>query len=323
MSALSVQPRRVGSAPAVPLLSALGLLVSFAGLVTLIGYLSDAIFNWAGLVPALGQLNNGLAALAVALPLWLANWTPLQAEASARGDAGDRARRALVRRAYLYLFVFLFVVGLMVASGDLLYNLITHLLGTAVPGIAQLALERILTVGAMAAFLVYHLRTLQQDARASQQALGGLHAAFPVLVIVQNDMPLAEEIVRALKRQAPRLSVAVHELERGAPEDDMLTAKLIVLPSGLAIEPPEVLELWLSAYKGKRRSCRRNAKAGSGWGWRTARPASWPKKLRGSANGRGCAARRCHQPWSVAGCLGGLFALQMLALLFCCSCRAC
>jgi hypothetical protein len=322
MGALSVQPRRVGVRRLYrTLLSALGLLVSFAGLVTLIGYLSDAIFNWAGLVPALGQLNNGLAALAVALPLWLANWIPLQTEASARGDAGDRARRSLVRRAYLYLFVFLFVVGLMVASGDLLYNLITHLLGTAVPGIAQLALERLLTVGAMAAFLAYHLRTLQQDARASQQALGGLHAAFPVLVIVQNDMPLAEEIVRVLKRQAPRLSVAVHELARGAPEDEMLTAKLIVLPSGLVIEPPEVLELWLSAYKGKRLILPQERE---GWLWlglanRTPRELAeeTAAAVRQMAEGDAPRGGLPSNPWSVAGyILGGLFGLQMLALLF-------
>ncbi len=303
------------------MLSALGLAVSFAGVVTLIGYLSNTLIGRGSLPPALGDLNNGLAALAVGLPLWLVTWGRLQGEASARGEPGDRARRALVRRAYLYLFIFLFVVGMMAAAGNLFYHLIMHFLGTGEPAIAQLALERMLTVGAMAAFLVYHLRVLRADARAAQQAVGALHAAFPVLIIEQNAMPLAEMIVAALKRQAPRLSVAVHDLERGAPEDEMLSAKLIVLPSELAIDPPEVLELWLSAYKGRRLILPQERE---GWTWlglshraagELAEEAA--AAVRQMAEGEAPRGGLPSNPWSVAGyLLGGLFALQMLAALF-------
>jgi hypothetical protein len=279
------------------------------------------MFTLTGIVPVWGQLNSGLAALVTGLPLWLATWNPIQSEAAARGETGDRARRSLVRRAYLYLFVFLFVVGLMVAAGDLFYNLITHLLGSPVDGIAQLAIERILTVAAMAAFLVYHLRTLQQDARASQQALGSLHAAFPALIIVQDEMALAEEIVRALNRQSSRLPVAVHALERGAPDDEMLTAKLIVLPSNLAIDPPEVLDLWLSAYKGRRLIL---PQPREGWLWlglnmRSDRELAEEAAgaIRQMAEGDAPRGGLPSNPWAVAGyILGGLFALQILIGLF-------
>ncbi len=322
MAAMANQPRRVGVRRLYrALLSALGLATTFVALVTLISYIAEGIFTLNGLVPAWGQMNSGLAGLAVGLPLWLATWSPIQAEAAARGEPGDRARRSLVRRAYLYLFVFLFVVGLMVAAGDMLYNLISHLLGSPVEGIAQLTLERLLTVAAMAAFLVYHLRTLQQDARASQQALGSLHAAFPALIIVQDEMALAEEIVRALNRQAARLPVAVHALERGAPDDEMLTARLIALPSNLAIEPPEVLDLWLSAYKGRRLIL---PQPREGWLWlgltipplrELAEQAA--AAIRQMAEGDAPRGGLPSNPWAVAGyILGGLFALQILIGLF-------
>jgi hypothetical protein len=322
MAAMANQPRRAGVRRLYrALLSALGLATTFAALVTLISYVAEGVLSLRGIAPVWGQVNSGLAALATGLPLWLATWTPIQSEAAARGEPGDRARRSLVRRAYLYLFVFLLVVGLMVAAGDLFYNLITHLLGSPVAGITQLVIERVLTVGAMAAFLVYHLRTLQQDARASQQALGSLHAAFPSLIIVQDEMALAEEIVRALNRQSPRLPVAVHALERGAPDDDMLTAKLIVLPANLAIDPPEVLDLWLSAYKGRRLIL---PQPREGWLWLglTQRPTHETAEeaagaIRQMAEGDAPRGGLPANPWSVAGyILGGLFALQILVALF-------
>ena len=322
MAAMANQPRRAGVRRLYrALLSALGLATTFAAIVTLIAYLAEGVLSLGGVTPVWGQISSGLAALATGLPLWLATWSPMQSEAAARGEPGARARRSLVRRAYLYLFVFLLVVGLMLAAGDLFYNLITHLLGSPVPGILQLVIERALTVAAMAAFLVYHLRALQQDARASQQALGSLHAAFPTLIIVRAEMALAEEIVRAANRHPPRLPVAVPALERGAPDDEMLTAKLIVLPSNLAIEPPEVLDLWLSAYKGRRLIL---PQPREGWLWLglTQRPLREQAEeaagaMRQMAEGDSPRGGLPANPWSVAGyILGGLFALQILVALF-------
>lgn len=322
MAALAGQPRRAGVRRLYrSLLSALGLATTIAALVTLIGYLAEGVFSWSGVVPAWGDLNNGLAALAVGLPLWLATWRPLQAEAAARGETGDRARRSVVRRSYLYLFVFLFVIGLMLAAGDLFYNLISHLLGSPVNNIGQLVVERLLTAGALAVFLLYHLRGLRLDAQAAQQALGGMHAGFPILVIVQEEMPLAEELVRSLKRHAPRLPVVVHTLERGAPDDDLLGAKLVVLPSGLVMEMPEVLRLWLSAYKGRRMVLPQSRE---GWVW-LGSPTRPLRELTDDAAGairqiaEGDAPRGGlpSNPWSVAGyVLGGLFAVQLLVALF-------
>lgn len=322
MAAFAGQPRRTGVRRLYrSLLSALGLATTILALVTLIAYLADGLFSLRGIVPAWGDLNNGLAALATGLPLWLATWSPLQAEAAARGEGGDRSRRSVIRRAYLYLFVFLFVVGLMFAAGDMFYNLITHFLGAPVEGIASLVVERLLTTLALAVFLSYHLRALRLDAQAAQQAQGSMHAAFPILLVVQEEMPLAEEIVRAIKRQSPRLPVVVHTLERGAPDDELLSAKLVALPSGLVMDTPEVLRLWLSAYKGRRMIL---PQAREGWVWLGASPRP-DRELAEEAAG---AIRQLAEgdvprgglpsnPWSVAGyVLGGLFAVQMLAALF-------
>jgi hypothetical protein len=322
MAALASAPQRAGVRRLYrSLLSALGLATLFMALFTLLGYVVDGLLTWNGVIPAWGKLNTGLATLAVGLPLWLATWLPLQAEAGAAGEIGERARRSVVRRAYLYLFVFLFVVGLMVAAGDLFYNLITHFLGSPIHGIGALAAKRSLFAVALAVFLVYHLRVLRADARAAQQAQSKTHAAFPILLVVLDEMPLAEELVRALHRQTPRLPVAVHSLERGAPDDAMLSARLVVLPSRLALEPPEVLRLWLSAYRGRRLVVPQPLE---GWVW----PGATTRSLRELAEEAAGVIRQMAEgdlpraglpsnPWAVAGyVLGGLFAVQLLIGLF-------
>jgi hypothetical protein len=322
MTGMAHQPRRTGVRRLYrALLAALGLATTFAALFSLINYLSASFFAGQQVLPTWTPLNSGLAALTIGLPLWLAAWLPAQAECAARGESGDRARRSLVRRTYLYLFAFLFVVGLMLAAGDLFYQLISHLLGSPVEDIAPRVAARLLTLTTLATLLAYHLHVLRRDAHATQQTLGSLHLAFPVLVIVREEMELAEEIVHVLHRQAPRLPVQVHALERGAPDDEMLTAKLVVLPANLAIEPPEVLELWLSAHSGRRLIL---PQAREGWIWLglAQRPLHEQAEeaaaaIRQAAEGNAPRAGLPASPWAVAGyLLGGLFTLQLALGLF-------
>ena len=77
-------------------------------------------------------LANALAALAVGLPLWELTWQPMQAQARASGTAGDLARRSILRKAALYLALFGMVIGAMVSAGELVYQVLSHLLGSAV-----------------------------------------------------------------------------------------------------------------------------------------------------------------------------------------------
>jgi hypothetical protein len=303
------------------LLSALGLAVTFTAIIALAEYVVDLLYYSRMLGPGWSRLSGGLAALAVGLPLWLVTWSSLQSEAGQRGEPGDRARRSVIRRAYLYLFVFLLVVGGMLGAGDLFFNVLSNALGTTINEIGLLALQRLQTLAVIAVFLIYHLRVLRADGRRTQQAIGAMHAGFPVLVIVENEMALAEEIVRDVQRLAPRLPVVVHSVERGAPDDELLSARLILLTAGLAIQPPEVLSLWLSAYRGRRLLL---PLPREGWVW-LGLPARQPRETAQEAaaailqiaEGEAPRAGLPSSPWSIAGyILGGVFSLILLIALF-------
>ena len=105
------------------ILSLAGLVATFVGLQMLITFLLDALLSqqvlWGS---ALRQnLAAALSTLAIGLPLWIFAWRPMLREAAAEGEAGDRARRSMVRKGYLFLVLFAAVLGIMFSAGVLLY----------------------------------------------------------------------------------------------------------------------------------------------------------------------------------------------------------
>ncbi|MGW8249938.1 MAG: DUF5671 domain-containing protein, partial [Anaerolineales bacterium] len=113
------------------LLALFGLAAGFTGLLVLLSALLElAVQGSAAWGLALReQLSGGLAALLVGLPLWVWCWRPLVSEASVEGEAGEEARRSLVRRGYLYLVLFVGVLGVMFSVGPLIYQLLRAILG--------------------------------------------------------------------------------------------------------------------------------------------------------------------------------------------------
>lgn len=310
------------------ILSALGVIITFTGILALGELAVDLALTLNG-TGEWARISSGLAALGVGLPLWLSYWPALQAESGTRSERGDRARRSVIRRAYLYLAVFALVVGTMLAAGNLFFSLLSRLLGEQGGGdVLRTALQRLFELGAMAAFLIYHLRALRADGQIRVESLGRLHAAFPTLLLAEEDPALAEAIQAELTRQAPRLPARIHRLAEGLPEDDCLEARAVVLSAGLAFEPPEGLRRWLSACGARRIVLPlppgANGKTALNWTWlgsqprganETAREAA--AAVRQMAEGEQVRAGLPSSPWTIAGlALGGVFAFGLLISLF-------
>ncbi len=198
------------------------------------------------------QISFGMAALMIGLPVWILNWRPLAREAAVEGEAGDEARRSVVRRAYLYLALFAGVMGVMFSTGALIYQLLRSLLGESEPGLLLRALAQLKTMLVFAALLAYHGWVLRQDNRLIERLLARRRAQFPVLVLAPPEEGFAETLVAALQREAPGMPVAVHPIEAGAPDETFSAAEAVILPSNLLIKPSEALRLWLSSFSGKR-----------------------------------------------------------------------
>ena len=241
-------PRRAGMRRLYSyILSAVGLGATFIGLSMLLSFVVDAAVGkivWADVLRP--RLSASLAILLVGLPLWWLAWRPMQAEALAVNDSGDHARRSIIRKVYLYLALFVSVVGGMIVAVSLLNMLLRALFGSAADNLLQQALKNLELLFLFVGLGVYHGLMLGKDGKLASRALAEKHAAFPVLVFDPGDGSFGQAILMALHKQTPCLPVVVQPISQPVAKE--ATPQAIILSSDLALAPPESLRKWLGKY---------------------------------------------------------------------------
>lgn len=236
------------------ILSLIGLVATFIGLSLLLSFVIDMLIGsgalWGDSLRP--RLAGAIAILLAGLPLWLLSWRPMQAEALAPGEAGDHARRSLVRKVYLYLIIFTTVIGGMVSGVFLVYQLLSALLNGAPPdNFVSTLLNTLQVLVLFIAFLLYHLSALRRDGGRATDSLVTRHARFPVLVFEKEGSGFAALVNSAVQKTAPGIPVALQFAEQSIPAEAN-NAQAVILPSTLALQPPEALRLWLKEYPGQK-----------------------------------------------------------------------
>lgn len=231
------------------LLALLGCAVTFWGTWMLTNTLVDLLMKHSiGRPP----ISGALALIAVGLPVWVNYWLPVQAEARLTNDAGDHARRSVVRKGYLYLALLLTVVGTMLAAFNLIQGVLSQFMGNEVVNFAALFFERLQTLLVVLVWMLYHLHTLRRDGKLANQSLSNLHAAYPSLLILPGEHPLEAEVKAAFKRESAHLKLSVHRMGSAPMDEDLYAARAVILPAELAVQPPEALRVWLHDFQGER-----------------------------------------------------------------------
>lgn len=154
-----------------------------------------------------GELSASLVVLLIAIPVWALNWRLLQNEAAREDEHGDNARRSVVRRAMLYLWIFVGVIGTMFATGGFFFEIIRSLLGMPPANLALESLLRLRLTIISLAVLLYHLSALRRDQRLAAASLAARQAAFPVTIWLDQANPLTQELKSALQKEAPLLPI--------------------------------------------------------------------------------------------------------------------
>jgi hypothetical protein len=303
-------------------LAAAGNAATFAGAWKVLGVVVELLLGasaWgSGVLRA--DLAFGLSLLLVGLPFWLAHWPRMQAEALRADETGDHARRSVLRKAYLYLAVFLTVIGLMSAAGVLFYRLINAALGNPGTNLALECWQQVSLLALLAVWLAYHFVALRGDGRRAQSSLAQRQAAFGLLVLQSGDDAFYPALREALQRQAPHLPVTFHALAAGLPAPEASAAAL-VLPAAAAFNPEPGWQAWLANFQGRRVVVPLPA---PGWAWagqpaRSARELALETALlvRQLAEGQAPRAAAPSNPWVIAAyVLGGLFGALLLLILF-------
>lgn len=248
------------------ILSALGLIATLIGLKMLFTFFIDLGLRstafWGSLLRV--RLTASLASLGVGFPIWLLSWRLMVADVAKKEEAGDRARRSLVRKTYLYLALFAGVIGAMISAGYASFILFKALLGQVESDLLAEILTSLSQLILFGGLLGYHLSLLRSDRKRAERFLSELHAQFPVLILTTQGGAFAPQALATFQREMPSLPLAVHTIEDGVPDETMSQARAVIIPGNVVAEPTEVIHVWLKNFSGQRISVPTSAE---NWHW--------------------------------------------------------
>lgn len=308
-------PRRAGKQRLFTyILSFLGIAVTVFGLISLISVVIDLALGSVYLSDSgvREPLAGALATLMVGLPVWLMNWLRAQTQALTDSDAGDHARRSLIRKVYLYLALFASVIGGMVSAGALVFNLVNAALGGTTANLLKTSLNSIQALIIFVLLLLYHLFALRKDGASRANVLAEKQSQFKVLVF-DHDGKFGESLRSAFAKRAPDVPVTVVNVNGEFPAD--LKVDAVVLPGSLAVNTPEKVEGWMRSFGGNRLIVSDDA-VGVFWMNDAGQAADSAKAMAEGQEVRPQSSARMNSVWTyVAYVFAGLFACQLLFVL--------
>ncbi|MBC8336526.1 MAG: hypothetical protein ISR59_10950 [Anaerolineales bacterium] len=317
LEALPDAPRRAGMNRLYTyILALIGLGATFTGITLLLSFVIDTTIGtgvWVGNLRP--QLASSLATLIVGLPLWLLTWRPMQAEAFASDDAGNHARRSLVRKTYLYLILFIGVVGGMIAAVQLASLLFEALLGATPSGFTTDLLNTLQMLILFGGLLAYHWQSLRRDGMHASENLEKKHADFTVMLIDDGSGTLANQLAAAMEKESRQLKLLIHPADKSIPAKTGKSVQAVILPENLALEPTEKLRAWLRQFNGSKLIIPSESSEASDWLWmKSASDAA--KAVRQLAEGERLKLASKSPGWMiVVYILAGMMGLEILFFL--------
>lgn len=180
------------------------------------------------------QLAWFTAALVAGLPVWLLPWRQAQFAAAALGEAGCFERDAIVRKIYLYFYIFVATMTALASAVYIVYRLVSVILGvnTAVNLGAELAHAIAYIIMAVAVWL-YHGAVLRSDTRLTEAP--AMPDSLQVVLLDQQDGNLGRPLLAALHQALPFATLQTvafpGDTQNGdEPETALAEAELIISP---------------------------------------------------------------------------------------------
>jgi hypothetical protein len=225
--------------------------VSFAALLTgLVGDISVLIRALTGkgfILELREQLTWFTSVLIAGLPLWIVYWRQIQIAVTQPGSIGLEERRSLVRRIYLYFFIF---IATMAVLGSAIY-IVSQLVELALGARGRVGLGT--DIGQAVAYLLvavgvwlYHGRLLRSDSRTIKEEEVKQIKSLNVVVVDKNDGSLGKVIITELQKKLPSVNVTPLalskeaaeamdiELEKQSPSETLAGAEVIIGPWTIA-----------------------------------------------------------------------------------------
>ncbi|HLB50475.1 MAG TPA: DUF5671 domain-containing protein [Anaerolineales bacterium] len=154
------------------------------------------------------QLAWFTAALIAGLPVWLWPWRQAQAGAVAAGAAGADERRSVVRKIYLYFYLFVATMTVLSSAVYIVYRILSIVLGARSSGnllsdLGQAIAFSIIAIGVW----LYHGYALRGDGQINKREQTQRLSAMRVAVVDAGDGRFGRAVLDGLRRELPGLSL--------------------------------------------------------------------------------------------------------------------
>jgi hypothetical protein len=180
------------------------------------------------------------AALIIGLPVWFIPWRNLQRVAVARTPAGIDERRSIVRKIYLYFYIFVATMAVLASAVYIVTNLLSMILGKRSEGNLGSNLgQAIAFILIGVAVWLYHGYALRLDGNINRREQASRFAELRVAVVDSGEEHFGSELVNELRREMPDIAIELITFATSSgeemPTEEPITAKLA--GAGLIVGP--------------------------------------------------------------------------------------
>ncbi|MFQ5942295.1 MAG: DUF5671 domain-containing protein [Anaerolineales bacterium] len=145
------------------------------------------------------------AILIAGLPVWAIPWREAQGGAAEPGEEGDRKRQSVVRRIYLYFFLFVSAMTVLGSAVFLAFQILATILGEPAPSLSELGQPIAFSLIA-AGLWAYHWTVLRADGKYRREAKAERLQAFKALVVDTEKNELPTSLIDRLDQDFPELA---------------------------------------------------------------------------------------------------------------------
>jgi len=183
------------------------------------------------------------ALIIAGLPVWILPWRRVQLAATAPGPTGDEESGSIIRKIYLYFYLFLATMTVLGSGVYLVFRLISLALGVGQSGNLLADLGQALAYSLLAAGIwLYHGFVLRADGRRAKAVQAERLSSLRVAVLDTGEEYLNRTLLDELRRELPGLDLQILDTSTADAPAALAGASLIVGPWTTIVPGNEVAQ---------------------------------------------------------------------------------
>jgi hypothetical protein len=190
------------------------------------------------------QLSWFVSVTIAGLPVWYIPWSQAQVRATKADASGMGERRSIVRKIYIYFFLFVSTITMLSSVIYIMFRLISMILGEPAPMISDLGQAVAFSLIALGVW-VYHWSVLSKDRQRSLQDVRAEFKESSVVVVDFGEQEYSQSVMAELTRENLRLNLV--SLDFGKATTETTTAEdreknlTQLSEAGIIVSPWEVV----------------------------------------------------------------------------------